>query len=147
MSTSSKRNPKQIGRKHMSFSINSVLGPRPTVTNAVANKTYMILELLQQWENIFDIIALQFLGLLLSGSTVGLVSGSWCTQGFVWALQVSLQGIGFDSKCDFTPPTFLLGLLCPSMQGVFFWWDPTFSCWWFFSSCDLSHHWAYQESQ
>ena len=32
-----------------------------------------------------------------------------------------LVGMGFDSKCDFTPPTILLGLLlCPWMWGVFF---------------------------
>ena len=35
---------------------------------------------------------------------------------FVWALWVSLVGMGFDSKCDFALPTILLGfLLCPSM--------------------------------
>ena len=45
----------------------------------------------------------------------------WCTQGFVWALQASLVGIGFDSKCDFIPPAILLGLLlCPWMWGIFF---------------------------
>ena len=42
--------------------------------------------------------------------------GLWvlvCTR-YVWALWVSLVGMGFDSKCDFTPPTILLGLLlCP----------------------------------
>ena len=27
------------------------------------------------------------------------VSGFWCAQGFVWALQASLEGMGFDSKC------------------------------------------------
>ena len=49
------------------------------------------------------------------------VSGSWCTQGFIWALQESLVGVGFDSKCDFTPPAILLGLrLCPWTWGVFF---------------------------
>ena len=33
---------------------------------------------------------------------------------FVWALWMSLAGMGFDAKCDFTPPTILLGLLlCP----------------------------------
>ena len=48
-------------------------------------------------------------------------SGSWCAQGFVWALWVSLAGLGFDSKCDFAPPTILLGLLlCPWMWGIFF---------------------------
>ena len=42
------------------------------------------------------------------------LSGSWCTQGFVWALWASLVGIGFDSKHDFAPPTILLELLlCP----------------------------------
>ena len=38
---------------------------------------------------------------------------SWHAQGFVWALQVSLVGMRFDSKCDFAPPTILLRLLCP----------------------------------
>ena len=34
----------------------------------------------------------------------------------------------------FFPPTILLGfLLCPWTLGIFFWWDPTFSCWWLFS--------------
>ena len=37
--------------------------------------------------------------------------GSWCLQGFIWALWASLVGVGFDSKCDFAPPTILLGLL------------------------------------
>ena len=32
---------------------------------------------------------------------------------FVWALWASLVGIGFDSKCEFAPPTTLRGLLCP----------------------------------
>ena len=59
------------------------------------------------------------------------VSGSWCAQRFVWALWVSLVGIGFDCKHDFSPLTILLGLLlCPLTWGIFFWWDPTFSCWW-----------------
>ena len=62
------------------------------------------------------------------------VSGLWCTQGFVWALQASLVGMGFDSKCSFTPPTVLLGLLpCPWMIGIFFQWDPTFLRWLFSS--------------
>ena len=42
------------------------------------------------------------------------VSVSWCVQGFVGVHLASLAGIWFDSKCDFTPPTVLLGLLlCP----------------------------------
>ena len=58
----------------------------------------------------------------------GSVSGSWCTQGFVWALQASLIHIGFDSKHDFAPPTVLLGfLLCPQTWSIFLWWDPVFS--------------------
>ena len=49
------------------------------------------------------------------------VSGSWCAEGFVWALQASLAGMGFDSRQDFAPPTILLGLLlCPWMWGIFF---------------------------
>ena len=37
---------------------------------------------------------------------------------FVWALWAFLVGIGFDSKCDFAPPTVLLGLLCPWTWGI-----------------------------
>ena len=60
---------------------------------------------------------------------------SCCTQGFVWALQASLKGMRFDSKRNFTPPTILLGLLlCPWTWSICFWWDPTFSCQWSFSS-------------
>ena len=45
----------------------------------------------------------------------------WCVQGFVGALRVSLLGMGFDSKCDFAPPTILLGLLlCCWTWGIFF---------------------------
>ena len=59
----------------------------------------------------------------------------WCAQGCLWPLQASLAVMGFDSKCDFTPPTVLLGfLLCPWTWGIFFWWDPTFFCWWLFHS-------------
>ena len=54
---------------------------------------------------------------------------SWCAQGFVWALRASLAVMGFESKCDFSPPPVFLGLLlCPWTWGIFFWWDPTFSC-------------------
>ena len=46
---------------------------------------------------------------------------SCCIQGFVWALWMSLVGMGFDSKCDFAPPTILLGLLlCPWMIRYLF---------------------------
>ena len=37
---------------------------------------------------------------------------------FVSALGASLAGMGLDSKRDFTPPTILLGLLCPWMRGI-----------------------------
>ena len=38
---------------------------------------------------------------------------------FIWASWASLVGIGFGSKCDFAPPTTLLGLLlCPWMWGI-----------------------------
>ena len=37
---------------------------------------------------------------------------------FVWALWVSLVEMGFDSKCDFSPATILLGLLCPWTWGI-----------------------------
>ena len=45
---------------------------------------------------------------------------SWCAQGFVWALWVTLAGMGFDSKSDFAPPTILLGLLLCPWCGVYF---------------------------
>ena len=62
------------------------------------------------------------------------ISGSWCTQGFVWALWASLAGMGCDSKHDFTPPNILLELLLLGHGVYFFWWDPTFSCQWLFRS-------------
>ena len=47
--------------------------------------------------------------------------GLWilvCTR-YVSALWASVAGMGFDSKCDFTPPTVLLGLLlCPWTWGI-----------------------------
>ena len=49
--------------------------------------------------------------------------GPWvlmCTR-FVRSLQVSLAGMGFDSKPNFAPFTILLGLLlCPWIWGIFF---------------------------
>ena len=69
-----------------------------------------------------------------SGSVV--CGGPWvliCIR-FVWALWVSLLGMGFCSKWDFVPPTVLLGLLlCSWVCSIIFWWDPTFSCRWLFS--------------
>ena len=54
----------------------------------------------------------------------GLSQSLWvssCTQGFVWALQVSLVNIGFVSKHSFAPPTIFLGLLlCPWCSVSFF---------------------------
>ena len=49
--------------------------------------------------------------------------GLWVlvAPGFVWALWASLEGMGFDSKCNFAPPTILLELLlCPWMWSIFF---------------------------
>ena len=68
----------------------------------------------------------------LKHSKAGLAQSLWgllvCTR-FCCALQASLAGMGFDSKWDFTPLMVLLGLLlCPWTGGVFFWWDPPFSC-------------------
>ena len=38
---------------------------------------------------------------------------------FVWAHWASLAGMGFDSKCEFAPPTVLLGfLLCAWIWGI-----------------------------
>ena len=48
--------------------------------------------------------------------------GLWvlvCTR-FVWALQVSLASMRFDSKRDFAPPTILLGLLLHPWMWVIF---------------------------
>ena len=54
-------------------------------------------------------------------------SVSWCTQGFVCALQTFLAC--FDFKCNSTPPTIFLGLLlCPWRESIFFWWDTTSFC-------------------
>ena len=54
---------------------------------------------------------------------------------FIRALRESLAGMALDSKCDFSPPTVLLGLLlCPWTWGISFTWDPTFFCQRLFSS-------------
>ena len=74
----------------------------------------------------------------LKHSKTGLAQSLWgllVHTGFVWALWTSLVGMGFDSECEFAPPTILLGLLlCPWTWGNFFCWDPAFSCWWLISS-------------
>ena len=62
------------------------------------------------------------------------VPGSCCAQGFVCALRVSL--VGRDLILNII---LLLLLSCWGFSfapgcGVFFWWDPTFSCRWLFSS-------------
>ena len=47
---------------------------------------------------------------------------------FVLALRASLASMGFDSNCNFSRPTVLLGLLlCPWTWGIFFWWYPILS--------------------
>ena len=49
------------------------------------------------------------------------VSGSWCTQGFVWAFLPGISGwYGACNKHSFVPPTILLALLlCLWMWGIF----------------------------
>ena len=50
--------------------------------------------------------------------TLSGVSGSWCIQG-LFEPSAFLLGVGFDSKCDFTTSTILLGLLlCPWTWGI-----------------------------
>ena len=60
------------------------------------------------------------LGQSLVGSLL-LSPGSWCAQGFLWALRSSLASMGFDfSKHDFALHTIFLGLLlCSWMWGLF----------------------------
>ena len=69
----------------------------------------------------------------LMGATA-LCLPSWCTQGFVCAPQSSLVGMRFDFKCDCSLLPFVVLSFCPWMRGIFFWWVPTFSCLWLFSS-------------
>ena len=47
-------------------------------------------------------------------------SGSCCAQGFIQVFQASLAGMGSNSKCDFAPPTILLGPLLCLEPGVNF---------------------------
>ena len=74
----------------------------------------------------------------LKHSKAGLVQSLWgllvCTR-FCLSLPSISGGLEFDCTRDFTPPTILLVLLlCPWTWGIFFWWNPTFSCWWLFKS-------------
>ena len=69
---------------------------------------------------------------LRGDSNTGLAPSLWCAwvlvhNDFVWALRASLEGMEFDSKCDFAPPTILLVLL-----SLFL--DMGYLCWWLFSS-------------
>ena len=50
---------------------------------------------------------------MLKHSSVSVSVGSWVLvhTKFIWALWTSLVGMGFDSNCEFTPPTIGLGLL------------------------------------
>lgn len=57
----------------------------------------------------------------------------WWAQGFVWALQASLAGMGFDFYIQFRPSSHLVGA-SPWMWSFLFWWDPSFSCQWLSSS-------------
>ena len=177
---------RSVVKYHWPSKLNSLGGSQSLWRIPRLGNLLWALEHLQQYENFFGIIALQSVGRLLSGSTVGLMvtsskrayatccmkqvcfsqspcscsrpllthastgdtqtligrsgsvcvgSGSWCTQGFVCALRTSLVGMGFGSKCDFIPPTILLGLLlCRWMWGIFFWCNPTVSCQRLFSS-------------
>ena len=46
--------------------------------------------------------------------------GSWCTQGFICALQASLVGMKFDFKRDYASPAVLVQiLLCPCTWDMF----------------------------
>ena len=62
------------------------------------------------------------------------VSGFWCAQGFVWALQGSLVGMGFESKCNFSFLQSCWGFSFALRYWISFWCDSTFCCWCFFSS-------------
>ena len=75
---------------------------------------------------------------MLKHSKAGLARSVWglwvLVCSFIWALCVSLVGMGFDSKCNFSPHTvFLRFLLCSWMWSIFFRWHPTFSCQWLVS--------------
>ena len=68
----------------------------------------------------------------LKGRSGSVSCGGHCS--FPWVLVhtrfcLCLLSMKFDSKLDYAPPTILLGLfLCTWTWGIFFWWDPTFSC-------------------
>ena len=60
-------------------------------------------------------------------------SGFWCTQGTFEPSENLWRVRGFDSKCDFAPPTILLGLLLCL-------WTKDISSKWAISSKSLQHH-------
>ena len=68
----------------------------------------------------------------LKGRSGSVCAVSWVLiQKRIWTLQASLVGMGFDPKCNFAPPTILLGLLLlPWRWVIFYWWDPALSCQW-----------------
>ena len=65
-----------------------------------------------------------FLQETLKHSKDGLAQSLWGlqvhTRFFFWALWTSLKGTGFDSKCNFAPPTIFLGLLLCRWMWVSF---------------------------
>ena len=55
----------------------------------------------------------------VSYGVIAPLPGSWCTQGFICALQASLAGMKFDFKCDYASPAVLLQLLlCPCTWDI-----------------------------
>ena len=65
------------------------------------------------------------------------VSGSWWAQGFVQALQASLEGkLGLILNVILPLQPYCWDFLFALEHGAsfFFWWNPTFSCRWLFSS-------------
>ena len=61
---------------------------------------------------------------------------SWCAQGFVWALWAFLVGCSLILNVIFPllPSCWGFSFVPEHRISFFFWWDPTFSSWWLFSS-------------
>ena len=103
MATSSKRTDKTHCANQVCSSQSPCLCGRPLLTHASAGDTQTFKD--------------------RSGSVWG-VSGSWCAQSFVWTHQASLAGMGFDSKCYFTPLpscwgfSFALGCVVSFYTGI-----------------------------